>query len=320
MEIYTAAGLSCPALKADNKIMAFIQRNIRAAVIPFVLFVCVSLEAREIKSSVICSLDWEQMRIDAELSVDLAAAGIRLPSGRTQAEEILFSHYFDRVRPFILSIRLDSSSLIGDLVESGEISPALVDALASQASRQAPKYSLDFQTIGSGYVIDLKNVSSKLAGHKQNTRMTRVINPPPVAEYTGIIIIAQDKLPVHGRKDSEELLPCLFPKIWDTEMNLIYDKGMTKPGWAADFAMVHYTSVDSIFQDTPSGLSLALQEIVGNRPLRIIARGVFGINPTDPVIDRVDALTIISSEANKQLLSEGRVAFIAPAAVLSKDL
>jgi hypothetical protein len=297
--------------------MAFIQRNI--AVILF-LSVFTTLEAREIKSIVTGSLDWEQMRIDAELSVDLASAGIRLPSGRAQAEETLFSYYFDKVRPFILSIRLDSSTIIGDLVESGEISPAVVDALAFQAHRQAPKYSLDFRAIGSGYVIDLKNVGSKLVRHKKSVRADRIIDPQPAAEYTGIIIMAEDSLPIHGRKSSAELTPCLFPKIWDTEMNLIYDKEMTKPDWDTDFAMVHYTSIDNVFQDTPSGLSAELQKVVGDRPLHVIARGVFGINPTDPIIDRADALVILSSEANRQLLRDGRVAFITPSSVLNKDL
>jgi hypothetical protein len=297
--------------------VSFIQRNIALGLF---LAACVSLEAREIKSDITGSFDWEQMRIDAELSIDLAAAGIRLPSGRTQAEETLFSHYFERIRPFILSIRLDSYTVIGDLVASGEISPALVDTLAFQASRQAPKYSIDFHAIGSAYVIDLKNVGSKLVRHKRSAQTARVINPHPAAEYTGIVIIAEGKLPVHGRKNSEELLPCLFPKIWDTEMNLIYDKEMTKPDWDTDFAMVHYTGIDSIFKNTPSGLSKSLQKIVGDRPLRVIARGVFGINPTDPIIDRADALAIISSETNKQLLREGRVAFIVAADALNKEL
>ncbi|MDR1147131.1 MAG: polymerase [Spirochaetaceae bacterium] len=297
--------------------MAFIQRNIAFGLF---LAACVFLEAREIKSSITGSLDWEQMRIDVELSIELASAGIRLPSGRTQAEEILFSQYFDRMRPFILSIRLDSSTIIGDLVEAGEIPPTVVDMLALQASRQAPKYSVDFRAISSAYMIDLKNIGSKLVNHRQSARPARIINPRPAAEYTGIIIIAEDKLPVHGRKNYEELLPCLFPKIWDTEMHLIYDKKMTRPDWGADFAMVHYTGAGSIFENTPSGLSASLQKVVGDKPLRVIARGVFGVNPTDPIIDRADALNILSSETNKRLLNEGRVAFIVPAAALNKGL
>jgi hypothetical protein len=49
---------------------------------------------------------------------------------------------------------------------------------------------------------------------------------------------------------------------------------------------------------------------VGNNPLRIVANGVYGQTPTDPVIDREDALLIFSSEANRRLLREGKVALI----------
>jgi hypothetical protein len=49
---------------------------------------------------------------------------------------------------------------------------------------------------------------------------------------------------------------------------------------------------------------------VGDRPLRLIARGVFGARPTDPIIDSEDALIIISSEENRRLLREGKVVIV----------
>jgi hypothetical protein len=268
------------------------------------------------------ALDWERMRIHAELSVDLNAAEIKLPSGRTQAEELLSSRYSDNVRGVIHSIRLDSSTLIGDLVVSGEIPASMIDSLALQAERQSPKYSRDFNAISSAYTIDLRDIGTKLLNRAngrrtmQNAVTPHLIDPVPAADYTGIIIIAQGELPVHGRKTGSFLVPCLFPKIWDTDMNLIYDGA----AGSTVFASTLYTSEESIFHDTPSGLSGDLQKVVGDRPLRVIARGIFGINPTDPVIDRADALTILSSDVNKSLLHEGRLAFIVRAETLNQDL
>jgi hypothetical protein len=63
-----------------------------------------------------------------------------------------------------------------------------------------------------------------------------------------------------------------------------------------------------------------LAELVGNNPLRIIARAVYGIRPTDPVIDREDALLILSSEENLRLLREGRVAIMLDKSVLSNQI
>jgi hypothetical protein len=109
------------------------------------------------------------------------------------------------------------------------------------------------------------------------------------------------------------ILPCLFPKIWDTDMNLIYERNTLNTAAAEEQnprSMVRYTAAEGIFRPTPSGLSAVLSALVGDRPLRIIAHGVFGTRPTDPIIDSADALTIISSEENRRLLREGRVVIV----------
>ena len=98
-------------------------------------------------------------------------------------------------------------------------------------------------------------------------------------------------------------------------MNLIYERNMVEPS-SVSFAgkdgtfMIFYAVADSIFRPTPSGLEGELASLLGPRPLRILARGVFGVTPTDPVIDRDDALKIISTENNRRLLREGRVALV----------
>jgi hypothetical protein len=47
---------------------------------------------------------------------------------------------------------------------------------------------------------------------------------------------------------------------------------------------------------------------------------VYGIRPTDPIIDREDALLILSSEENIRLLREGRVAIVLDQSVLRNPL
>jgi hypothetical protein len=111
-------------------------------------------------------------------------------------------------------------------------------------------------------------------------------------------------------------VPCLFPKIWDSEMNLIYERNMLE---VQSTSMVSYAPLNSIFQKNPSGLSEELAAIVGERPLRIFAHGVFGIKPTDLIIDRSDAMLIISSEENRRLLSEGKVAILLNDSVLRRE-
>jgi hypothetical protein len=84
--------------------------------------------------------------------------------------------------------------------------------------------------------------------------------------------------------------------------------------------VVKYVAGEAVFRPTPSGMDEDLEALVGENPLRVIARGVFGVNPTDPIIDRNDALLILSSDENIDLLRQARVVFVLDPAALNAPL
>jgi hypothetical protein len=261
-------------------------------------------------------IEWDTMQIKADVSFDLASAGIRLPSGRIQGESILNAGYINLILSGILDLQVDSSSTIKDLIDRGELSLFEAQALASNASGVSPALSPDMKSMYSSYTITLSGVSAALLKHSRPAEIARTLTPVSAAQYTGIVIIASQSLPVYGMKSTTQPIPCLFPKIWDSEMNLIYERNMLE---SRDNSMVRYLPANSIFRNNPSGLSPELQEFVGERPLRIFARGVFGINPTDLIIDHDDAMLIISSDENRRLLSKGKVALILDDSVLRRN-
>ncbi|MDR3337423.1 MAG: polymerase, partial [Treponema sp.] len=265
--------------------------------------------AEEPKIEISGALKWEQMELSANLALNLASAGIRLPAGRTEAEEIIKTGYVNLIRPYILSIPVDSSTTVGDLVDRGELSILEPEAIANSARRTSPVLSTDLLSLSGSYLIDLSVISSRLIRHNWPMEMRRILIPGPAAAHTGIIIVSSDELPIHGRNTAALLEPCLFPKIWDTEMNLIYERNILNPENTRK-TLVQYVDESSIFQASPSGLSPEVTALVGNNPLKIIARGIFGARPTDPVIDKDDALLILSSETNRQLLRDGRVVIV----------
>jgi hypothetical protein len=176
--------------------------------------------------------------------------------------------------------------------------------------------SADMENMRASYTISLGGLSSEFIKNRRPAAPRRVLASLPAAAYTGIIIIAGGELPLHGTRRSASVLPCLFPKIWDSNMNLIYDRTMLGSG---ENVMVHYAAEDSIFRQSPSGLSPELAALAGDRPLKILARGVYGKRPTDPIIDANDALTIISSEENRALLRQGKVIIVLDAALLKTE-
>ncbi|MDR2103456.1 MAG: polymerase [Treponema sp.] len=266
------------------------------------------------------SVDWDRMEINAAVNLNLASANLRIPAERVRGEEILYAEYPRLLRPSLLNLPVDSSETLGDLLEGGEISFPAFDAFLGSAHRVPPALSADLGTLFTAVTVSLHQVSGALIRHRRPWEAERLLSPMPGTSYTGIIIIADEALAVHGRHTTALPLPCLFPKIWDTGMNLIYERNMVDPETAAKRAIIRYAAAESIFRPTPSGLSPELQELVGARPLRILARGVFGVRPTDPIIDREDALLILSSEENRRLLREGRVAIVLNQEVLKSPL
>jgi hypothetical protein len=282
----------------------------------FGLAVLVAAGAQSPAAGISGALEWEKMEISAQVSLNLKSAGLRLPTGRTEAEELIDEEYLALVRPLILSIPVDSSGTLADRLAAGEFSLQRAESRALSARTVPPAMSGDMENMRASYTVSLEEFSSEFIKNRRPAGPRRVLAAPPAAAYTGIIIIATGELPLHGTKRSAPVLPCLFPKIWDSDMNLIYDRDMLGPG---ENLMARYAAEDSIFRQSPSGLSPEIAALAGDRPLRILARGVYGKRPTDPVIDANDALTIISSEENRDLLRQGKVVIILDKAALKTE-
>jgi hypothetical protein len=261
-------------------------------------------------------LEWDTMQIRAAVSLDLVSAGIKLPAGRIQGESLLNEGYLGLIQPGILDLQVDSSSTIADLIDRGEFSLPETEDIALKANSLPPSLSPDMLKMTSSYTIPLSGVSSAILRHTRPMQVARTLTPVSAAQYTGIVIIASESLPVHGMRSTDLAVPCLFPKIWDSDMNLIYERNMLE---SRNISMVHYSPLQGIFQRNPSGLSPELQAVVGEKPLKIFASGVFGIKPTDLIIDKNDAMLIISSEENRRLLSQGKVAIVLDESVLKQE-
>jgi hypothetical protein len=279
----------------------------------FLLIICLlsfSLYAQELIITGV--LEWQKMEFNSTIFLDLQKAGIKLPAGRSQAEALLADQLPELIRPFINEIQADSSSTIADLINRGELSP---NAFLGKITSLPPALSPDLSSIFARHSINLTGLGAELIRHSRPQRINIPLIPGSARDYTGIIIIADESLPVHGRSTSAFLLPCLFPKIWDSSMNVLFEKNMIDPAIGRSKGLVRYINRESIYRAAPSAMDEDLAKLVGDKPLIIMARGLFGAVPTDPIIDKEDALLILSSENNRRLLSEGRIAI-----VLNKDM
>ncbi len=251
------------------------------------------------------SIRWDSLRLEASSTLDLASAGLRLPTGRSQAEEIADMEFPRLVQPTVLALPVDSSATVEDLIGSGALTLNDVATAVASARRSAPVLSSDLGTLSVAYSIDLHALSARLVRHRRAAEPRRTLEGRATRPYTGIIIYADDPLALHGRQAVARANACFFPKIWDSDMNLVYERNMVEPGIAAERGIVRYASGRNAAENAPD-----IAALVGSAPLRILARGLFGTRATDPIIDRDDALKIISSEENRRLLREGRVILV----------
>ncbi|MDR0557952.1 MAG: polymerase [Treponema sp.] len=275
----------------------------------------VRLPAFDIKSSV----NWIDMEIRAQTALNLASANIKLPAGRGLAQKLVEDEYLRLIRPVVLNIQVDSSHTVADLLSDRELSLADIEGLSRPASKMPPALSKDMGFMQVSYTVSLKAMSGTLLRHTRPSPIRRPLSPVNAPVYTGIIIIATGSFPIHGRNTASLVQPCIFPKIWDTDMNLIYERSMTEPDKNKN-GIVKYVPEEAVFRPTPSGMDAGMEAFAGKNPLRIIARGVFGTNPTDPIIDKNDALLILSSDENINLLRQARIVFVLDPAALNASL
>jgi hypothetical protein len=286
------------------------------------VFLGASLEAQVFETNAVT--DWRNMTLTVDVSLDLPSAGLSMPTGRATAEEMLDARYKAISPALIYDIQVDSSSRIRDLVDRGEYSRSEAVDILRNATRLPPVLSADMKTMKTSYTMDLKDLGNYLVagppsspGEASSAPAKRLLPAPlitaPTTGYTGVIIItplnnARGTLPVHGRTITAPVAPALLPKVWDTDNTLIYEKSYYAPQDGR--AYIRYGKMSDITAPSPSGLTDYMSSIVGERPLRIFAIGLYGVHATDIIIDSADALQILSTEENRRLLQEGKVAII----------
>ena len=237
-------------------------------------------------------VDWTKPAFFSTAELDISESNIVLPSGRGAAKTILESKIPLLIKDPLLSLPVDSSLKLGDTVLQDTLSLEEITNIIQDGKQSASVYSNEKDSIIINHTIKLNDISSKLVKHSFPYK------PTATRKYTGIIIDARGVLPVQGEFVTSTGNPCLFPKVWNEEMELIYEKNIEDSKVAKELGIVnyHWSSDENLYRDR-----------IGNDPLRITAKKIFGINRTDPVISKKDALKILSLDENRELLKQGRV-------------
>lgn len=262
-------------------------------------------------------VDWTTRTFSSTVSLDMNLARLSFPTGKNTAINRMNSQLPLLIKDPLLALKVDSSSMLNDLIVSDTLPFASIATIIETGSKTPAVFSRTGLALSMQHRLDMASIGTLMIKHSQPYSPKEPIQQVASRKYTGIIIDARGSLPVQGEFVQDVVDPCFFPAIWDADMNLLYEKNMIDTAIARKDGIVHYD-----YSDDESRYG----DRVGNDPLRIRARKVYGINRTDPVISRNDALKILSIPENIRLLNQGRVVIlldkerlIHPAAAPNKD-
>ena len=259
------------------------------------------------------SVDWASRKLSVEVSLDLAAAGLRMPSGRIEAERVI-----DRELPGILAglaldLPVDSHRSVADCVDDGTIDVSDLLGFGGQAVERGSSFSRDMRSFVARYELPLYAVAGIFVRHRTPVSPEAPLEWRAPRAYTGIVIYADAGLSVHGERTTDLARPCLFPRVYDDAMKLLLEKNGVTPEALAAWGEVGYAKADSV----RDGSLLAR---IGESPLQIDAAALFGTDRTDVIIPLDEAMKILASPENRALLAAGRVVIVIDGDYLVQEL
>lgn len=260
------------------------------------------LSAQEDSAAFAYAIDWEKSVLRIEAEAKLAPNNLVLPSARQKAEELIERRLLFAFTDAVSDMTVDSYYTVTEWTAE---EPQLIEALnrlSRKYEKTFSKISTDLSTFSLTYTYSFfPDIVSMFIKHDTPYQPPRVLAHEPTAGFSGIIIHMKGEFPVHGERKTETLSPCLFPRIFDAEMNEIYEKGMVDPENLRTWGMAAYAEeLDETLY----------RERIGYNPLKILGRGIFGKNYTDIIISKEAADKILYTAENRRLLKEGKVLII----------
>jgi hypothetical protein len=246
------------------------------------------------------SVDWKARILSIDVELDLATAGLRLPEGRLMAERMMERDLPALAKNAVFALQADSYRTIEDSVADGSFDSEALVALADLARVERSSYSKDMRKFLSTFTLSLDKVAALFLSGATPSPIRAPLETTPTRAYTGIVIYAKGSLPVHGESVEDVARPCLFPRVYDSQMGLVLDRSVELPETLANGGVLGYASA----------IGVEAGERVGSDPMRVMALELFGNRRTDYIISRQDALRILSSPGNRELLRQGKVVVV----------
>jgi hypothetical protein len=274
----------------------------------FLCLLCAAaaLHAQEAGSAVSAVFDWKAARVGLSVSRALDQSIPSLQRAQNEAESAIDAGFSALFLEAVSRLVIDSSRTVGSLAGSDPAYFAWIQGLARSARKQTFNLSTDLRTATAGYAIPFFTESGIFSPliPAEDVRIERRLGYAPTRVFSGLVVYAAEPLPAVGDAVTQNAAPAVFPRLFDEEMNVVFDKTMCRASALKKWGMAGYAD---------SADDAAILARCGKTPLLVVARAVFGANGTDLVIPTRAALQILGLNENIDILKEGKVLIVYPA-------
>ncbi len=247
----------------------------------------------------------------SNITLDIDRAGIPMPSGKNSAVNTVASRLPNLIKDPLLTLYVDSSRTLGDYILERKISLSQITDIVESGNKTLGYFDNKNSLFKMDHKLLLNQIGSLFTRHQSPYERRKSIETISSRAYSGIIIDARGQLPVHGEFVDAQAEPCLFPRVWNENMEIVYERNMAQNLEVKTNGVAGYD-----WSDDESRYS----QRVGADPLRISAKQIFGHNRTDLVISDDDALRIFSVPQNAGLLKNGKIVLLLNKDVLIRDV
>ncbi len=254
--------------------------------------------------SVSSKILWNSGKFVIDIGYPLESTERALPAVKKQVElkvsENLGRIIFTELSPVIIDSHTTVKSFLHDSPSSAE----KIYGLADKARLEYSLFSKDMRSVNIRYTLKLyPDIAGIFFSHKEHRSIDKLLYFVPSADFSGIVIYVENPAVLFGKGRKGSFSPSLFPKIYDEKMNLIMDKTNVDPESILKWGVTGYRNDFDLTKETSR---------IGYNPVKITARGLFGINNTDIIIPDREASKILSKDHNIDLIYKGRILIIYP--------
>jgi len=250
------------------------------------------------------TIDWSAGKFELDITSAIEEESNQ-PTGRFKTEQYIIRQTPVITGQVLQDIRVDSNNTIATLISRDPVLLRHLENLSQKMTKVFTTATGDRKFLTVRYSLNLfPDLVEMVVRHEKPYPSPVIPVYTPNEDFTGLIIYAGEDLPYQGNVEEEVALnPCLFPRIYDSSLNLIHSAEMTEPEALMKWGNAGYTYSYDL---------AASGERIGAYPLRTMAYKVYGKNRTDIILPDDAVRKLISSEHNRNLLRQGRVVIILP--------